>query len=65
MPLGDNVSIQVLIHTFNEMDAEDFELAIEGIILLRRVRSLKENLENNGFGLYLQRGKKKVHISNL
>ena len=30
--------IQDLIHFFYEMDAEDFELAVTAIIMLRRVR---------------------------
>ena len=42
------------------MNAEDFELAVAAIILLQTVgKGLKENLENNGFALYLKRGKRK------
>ena len=49
------------------MDAEDFELAVAVIILLRELggKCLKEHLENNGFALYLKIGKENVHIFNL
>ena len=49
------------------MDAEDFELAVTAIIPLRRVsnRRFKKPLESNGFALYLKRGKRMGHITNL
>ena len=48
------------------MDAGDFELVATAIILLQESkRTFKNPHESNEFVLYLKRGKRKVHISNL
>ena len=50
------------------MDAEDFELIVTGIILLRRVRKRRFKRKPRKQwvrAIFKERGKRKVHITNL